>query len=286
MNNSIQRFLFKDLNIRGQVVRLEEAWQSMTTDRHYPKAIIELLGELSGFAVIMATGMKHAGKITLQIQGSGPITLLVVEVSHDLKIRGVAKTNQPIDEQTDLDSLLGDGRIMVTLDNSVTKRHFQSFVDRQGETISEVCANFLSQSEQLPSKMWLSANEHAMGGVLIQKLADTDDIDADGWDRVHSLTNTLKDEELTTLDAETLLHRLFHEEVIELFEAKEVVYECPKDSSKVEAMLLSLGEAEVRKILKEEGEIVVHNEICNFHLRFGEKEVDELFTEAADTSIQ
>ncbi len=282
-NNSIQRFLFKELNIRGQVIQLNEAWQLMLKDRHYPEAIRQLLGKLTAFSVIMANGMKHTGKITLQVQGSGPITLLVVEVTHDLKIRGVAKTNATIPEQVTLDELLGDGQILVTLENTQTQHHFQSYVDRTGDSIEETFENFLSQSEQLPSKIWLAATDDALGGVLIQKMPESDDLDADGWDRIHSLTTTVTDEELTQLDAETLLHRLFHEETVELFESQAINYECPEDKERVTNMLKSLGEDEVRKILKEQGEIVIHNEMCNFHMRFNQEDVDALFTEDKPT---
>lgn len=282
-HNAVQRFLFKELNIRGQHIRLEESWQAMLEERHYPQTIVSLLGELTAMSVLMANGMKHQGRITLQVQGSGPITLLVVEVTHDLKIRGVAKTNRTITTESSIDELLGDGQILVTIENTQTQHHFQSYVPREGATIAECFELFLSQSEQLPSKIWLTADEKNLGGVLIQKMPDTDGQDADGWDRIVHLTTTVKDEELSRLPSEELLHRLFHEELIELFKAQEVVYECPKDRERVEAMLKSLGEKEVRKILEEQGEIVIHNEICNFHMRFNEVDIDALFAENNDT---
>ncbi|MBD3755963.1 MAG: Hsp33 family molecular chaperone HslO [Gammaproteobacteria bacterium] len=277
MSNTVQRFLFKELNIRGQHIHLQESWQQMIKDRHYPLSIIKLLGELTAVSVLMASGMKHKGRITLQVQGSGPVTLLVVEVTHDLKIRGMAKTDRTITTETTLDELLGDGQILVTLENIQTNHHFQSYVPREGNNISEAFEEFLSQSEQLPSKLWLAADEQAIGGVMIQKMPDTDGHDSDGWDRVMHITTTVQDQELTQLATEELLHRLFHEELLELFAASEVQYECPQDREKVDNMLLSLGEEEVRKLLEEQGEIVIHNEICNFHLRYGQKEVDSLF---------
>ncbi|HIE40359.1 MAG TPA: Hsp33 family molecular chaperone HslO [Thiomicrorhabdus sp.] len=282
--NTVQRFLFKELNIRGQVIQLHEAWQAMVKDRHYPDVIEKLLGELTVFSVIMASGMKHTGKVTLQIQGSGPVTLLVVEVTHDLKIRGVAKTNDTIQDKTTLDELLGDGQILVTLENTQTNRHFQSYVERVGQNIQEVCENFLSQSEQQPSKLWLAATHIALGGVFIQKMPDSDNLDKDGWTRIQSIATTVKQEELTELDPKTLLHRLFHEEQVTLFEAKTVQYECPQDKSRIDQMLIGLGEEEVRKLLKEQGEIVVHNEICNVHARYGQAEVDALFKQTQEAT--
>lgn len=277
--NGVQRFLFKEHDIRGQHIQLNESWQQMVQDRHYPAPIVKLLGELTAVSILMASGMKHKGRITTQIQGTGPITLLVVDVTHDLKIRGVAKTNRDISAENTLDELLGDGQILVTLENSQTQHHFQSYVPREGESIAASFEQFLSQSEQLPSKLWLSATENALGGVMIQKLPESEHFshDEDAWDRISHLTSTVTDEELSQLPADELLHRLFHEELVELFETNEVNYECPQDRSKVEAMLISLGEAEVRKILEEQGEIVIHNEMCNFHLRFDAGDIDKLF---------
>lgn len=281
--NAVQRFLFKQHDIRGQHIQLNESWQQMVKDRHYPAPITALLGELTAIAILMAGNMKHQGRITMQVQGSGPITLLVVDVTHDLKIRGMAKTNQDIGDKTSMDELLGDGQILVTLENSQTQHHFQSYVPREGNSVAEAFETFLTQSEQLPSKLWLAADENALGGVIIQKMpasdntADEFEVDEDAWDRILHLTSTVKNDELTGLQAEDLIHRLFHEELVELFEASDVAYECPQDIEKIKNMLISLGEAEVRQVLEEQGEIVIHNEMCNFHARFNKEDVDALF---------
>ncbi|BBP45375.1 33 kDa chaperonin [Thiosulfatimonas sediminis] len=278
----IQRFLFKEHRVRGQFIQLNTAWQKMTAQRHYPAVISKLLGELTAVSVILASGLKHQGKITLQIQGSGPVNLLVVEVTHDFKLRGLAKTSQAIEEQESMDELLGDGQILVTLENTQTQHHFQSYVPREGATVAECFETFFQQSEQLPSKIWLSANETQLGGLLLQKMPDTDEQDADAWERISHLANTVKDEELLNLPCEEVLHRLFHEETLELFGGKAVQYECPQDKERVDAMLRGLGEAEVRSILADEGEVVIHNEICNYHLRYDEDAINSLFA-SSDT---
>lgn len=275
--NTIQRFLFKDLDIRGQHLKINQAWLKMIENRGYPDSIIALLGELTAIAVMMANGMKNKGKVTLQVQGAGPIYLLVVEVTHDLKLRGVAKTNQTITTETTMDELLGDGQVMVTLENAQTQHFFQSFVPREGNTIAEVFETFFNQSEQLATRLWLGANAETIAGVMIQKLPGSHRQDQDGWQRVTSLSETLSTAELCACDSEELLHRLFHEETLELFEGKEIEYECPEDKERIEFILKSMGEEDVRKLLEEQGEIVIHNEICNYHLRFNEEEVNQMF---------
>ena len=278
--NAVQRFLFKEHDIRGQHIQLNQSWQSMIQDRHYPPAVTALLGELTAIATLMAGNMKHEGSITMQVQGTGPISLIVVDVTHDLKIRGMAKTNQEIEQQETLNELLGDGQILVTLENTQTQHHFQSYVPREGNSVAEAFETFLSQSEQLPSKLWLSADEQSLGGIIIQKMPNTEVVehDEDAWDRIMHLTSTVTNEELTQIAAEDLIHRLFHEELVELFEGQDVAYECPQDIEKIKAMLISLGEEEVRNLLEEQGEIVIHNEMCNFHARFNKTDIDALFT--------
>ncbi len=275
--DTIQRFLFKHLNIRGQHLKIDLAWQKLLEDRGYPCVLKKLLGELTALSIMLANGMKHTGKVTLQVQGKGPVNLLVVEVTHDLKLRGVAKTNKTITTETSANELLGDGRIMVTLENTQTNTHFQSYVERTGDSLIESFENFFSQSEQLPTKLWIASDDSSLSAVMIQKLPDNDSIDTDGWDRIMSLATTISDQELYSLDTKELLHRLFHEENLELFESLEIQYLCPKDKQKVENMIQSLGEEEARKILAEQGEIVIHNEICNFHLRFNQEEINRIF---------
>jgi molecular chaperone Hsp33 len=288
--NTLHRFLFKDLAIRGQHIRLTDAWQCMTQDRHYPPVLTQFLGELTAVSVMLASGMKHQGKLTLQIMGEGPVNLLVVEVTNDLKVKGVAKTNAelPALSEATLDALLGKGQILVTLENLDTDTLYQSYVPREGKTVAEAFEAFMTQSDQLETKLWLHADEHTTAGLLLQKMPETDEKDSDAWNRITHLASTVKPEELLNLEAIELLHRLFHEETVELFDPQEVRYECPHDKGKIDAMLLSLGREEVDKILEKEGEIVIHNEMCNQHERYGKEDIDQLFSEAemAEKSAQ
>ncbi|KUJ71535.1 Hsp33 family molecular chaperone HslO [Thiomicrospira sp. WB1] len=287
MEDQARNFLFSELNIRGQHLQVAQAWQAMIEDRHYTPALQTLLGELTAMAILLAKGMKHPGRLTLQVQGKGPVSLLMVEVTDQLQLRGVAKTRGAIEpELAGIHDLLGDGQIMITLENTVTNKLFQSYVLRQGDTVAECFTHYLSQSDQLPSKLWLAANEHAIAGLLIQKMPTTDEQDADGWERIAALSDTVGSEELLTLPAETLLHRLFHEETVRLYEPSTVAYECPRDREKVKEMIRSLGEEEARRVIEQEGEIVVHNEVCNFHERFDLADIEALFHPTDESTLK
>ena len=126
--NTINRFLFKDLDIRGQHLSLIDTWQDMIQNRGYSLPVRQLFGELSALAIFLANGIKHEGKLTLQVQGSGIVSLLLVEVTSDLKIRGMVRSDSTIEEEDSLDKILGEGQIVATLYNSQTDHSFQSLV--------------------------------------------------------------------------------------------------------------------------------------------------------------
>ena len=123
--NTIRRFLFKDLDIRGQHLSIDTAWQSMIQDRGYSKQVRKLFGELSALAIILASGIKHKGKLTMQMQGDSVVSLLLVEVTHDLKIRGMVRSEGAIKDSDNLDAILGEGQMVVTLYNAQTDSNFQ-----------------------------------------------------------------------------------------------------------------------------------------------------------------
>jgi molecular chaperone Hsp33 len=138
--------------------------------------------------------------------------------------------------------------------------------------------DYFSQSEQLSSKLWISSTKNNLSAVLIQKLPDSKQEHEDDWGRVVSLAKTITNKELCKLSAESLLYRLFNEEIVELFPAEQVYYECLQEQEKFEKIVFDLGEQDARDLLKERGEITIHNEICNTHVFFNEEDLDRIFT--------
>ncbi|MCH9646582.1 MAG: Hsp33 family molecular chaperone HslO [Proteobacteria bacterium] len=275
--NTQTRFIFKDLDIRGQHITLNEAWQAMIHNRGYSSLVRQLFGELSALGIFLANGMKHQGKLTLQIQGDGMVNLLLVEVTNELKIRGMVRSKGNITVDHSLDEILGEGQIVATLYNAQTDHSFQSLVPRNAKGLIDTFEDYFSQSEQLESKLWVSSTADNVSAMLLQKLPKADQHDDEGWHRVGTLANTVTNQELNELSVESLLHRLFHEETLEIFNANTVTYECTKDRKRFEKIIFDLGEQDARALLKERGEIAIHNEICNEHLFFDEQDVDRIF---------
>lgn len=272
----VQRFLLEDLDIRGAVVRLTDVWAAMQAGRAYAPAVARLLGEMSAVSTVIAGNLKQPGRLTFQITGHGPVTLLVVDCAETLNLRGYAKADDaPVGDT--LEDLVGDGRLQLSLDIPGLDQPYQSLVPLEGSNIAACFENYLAQSEQQPAGLWLASNAGAAAALFVQKLPGADQKDIDGWSRVHQLAQTVRADELLTLEPEALLGRLFAEENVRLFEPRSVTHDWPADPEKVATMLRSLGEDEVRTLLAEHGEVVVHDDLSNHTYRFDAIDVDALF---------
>jgi len=272
----LQRFLFEDLDIRGAVVQLNETWRAILQGRSYEPTVRDVLGQLAAVASIMTGNLKQSGRLTFQLQGHGPLSLLVVDCTEALNLRGYAKA-ETVPAGAPLDALIGDGRLLMTLDVSDQQQPYQSFVPIDGNTIAAVFEHYLALSEQQPAALFLAANGDSAAGLFLQKLPDADERDADGWGRVTQLAATLKDEELLGLDSIELLTRLFHDEQVRLFDPRPVIHRCPMDPGKIETMLRSLGREEVEWILAEHGIVEIHDDLSNHTYRYDAEAVRALF---------
>ncbi|MEZ7896211.1 MAG: Hsp33 family molecular chaperone HslO [Thauera sp.] len=272
----VQRFLLEDLDIRGAVVRLTDVWEAMQDERGYAPAVAHLLGEMSAVSTVIAGNLKQPGRLTFQITGHGPVSLLVIDCAETLNLRGYAKAEGTPAAGT-LAELVGDGRLQLSLDIEGLDQPYQSLVPLEGDSIAEVFEHYLAQSEQQPARLWLAGSAQAAVALFVQKLPGADAKDLDGWSRVQQLANTVREDELLGLDAEALLRRLFAEENVRLFEARRVTHDWPADPEKIAEMLRALGEDEVRAVLEEHGEVVVHDDLSNHTYRFDRGDVDALF---------
>ena len=278
----VRRFLFEDLDIRGALVRLGPAFRAMCHGRNYPAAVVQLLGEAAAVTVLVGSNLKQPGRLSVQLQGSGQVPLLLLECNEQLDIRGMAQ-HKEVSPEAKLEGLIGNGKLAITLQPEHATRPYQSLVPIDGNNIAEVFEHFLEQSEQAPAHLVLLADQDAAVGLFLQKLPKADQRDPDGWNRVLHLSQTITPQELRSLPIEQLLHKVFPEEDVRLFGYHGVRYYCPKDWEKVCNMLRSLGQAEIEDILLEHGEIVIHDDICNHEYRFSPEEARALFEDGSRT---
>ncbi|MGB3432292.1 Hsp33 family molecular chaperone HslO [Achromobacter sp.] len=298
MTDQLKKYLTEDRSVRIQAVRLEATWKAVQANHDYPPAITHLLGELVAASTLLAANIKFDGSLVLQIQGDGPIALLVVECRNDLSLRATVKMREGHEVPSDgnMQSLLnpgGNGRFIVVLDPQRKlpgQQAYQGIVPLQGDTVAEALQHYMKASEQLDTRLWLAANADHATGMLIQRLpyhggSDaptlTEQNAAETWDRACALAATIKHDELLATDIDTLIHRLFWEETLVAFDPLAVRWHCPCTRERVASMLRTLGQEEVNSILAERGQVDVACDFCGTPYKFDSVDCATLFSSSA-----
>jgi molecular chaperone Hsp33 len=273
--DSLHRFLIEHTNVRGEWVHLDATWQAVLERGDYPPVVKETLGEAMAAVALLAATLKFKGSLVMQISGDGPIGMLVVQATSERTLRGLAHFEGDV-PPGDLSARFGNGRIVITIDPGEGMERYQGVVGLVGASLGEALRDYFERSEQLPTQLWLAADGTAAAGLLIQRMPGPEE-DADAWNRAVTLAETVTREELLTLNAQQVLHRLYHEEDVRLFERDPVSFRCSCSRERVGDMLVSLGADEARSILEDEGDIRVTCEFCNAHYVFDAVDVEELF---------
>lgn len=276
MRDSLQRFLFENANVRGELVHLDATWREVLNRSDYPAPVRALLGEMMAAAALLSATIKFEGSMTLQVQGSGPVSLMVVECTHQFALRGLAHWSGELADGGSLPDVLGDGRLAITVDPGAGRERYQGIVALEGRSLSEALDAYLARSEQLDTRLWLVADAESAAGLLLQRLPG-EQPDPDAWTRVARLGETVTARELIDLPAGEVMHRLFHEEDVRVFESQPVSFRCSCSRERVANMLRSLGSEEVHDILAEQGAVEVACEFCNQRYGFDEVDVEQLF---------
>lgn len=270
--------MFEHAAVRGEIVHLGTTWQAVLERRDYPPALRTLLGELMAAAALLSATLKFTGSLIMQVQGEGPVKLLVVECGADLTMRAMAHWDGDLAD-TDLPGLVGEGRFVITIDPKKGSRQtYQGIVDLEGGSVAAVLENYMRRSEQLDTRLWLAADAHGAAGMLLQKLpAAGEDTDADAWNRATHLGATVKPRELLNVSAPEIIRRLFHEEDIRLFDSTPVHFGCNCSRERVSNALRMLGPDEVHSLLQETGTIEADCEFCNRCYVFDAVDAEQVF---------
>jgi molecular chaperone Hsp33 len=301
----LHKFLFEGLPVRGMLVRLTDAWQEVLRRRDavggYPPPVRRLLGEMAAAATLMQANIKFNGALVLQVFGDGPVKLAVAEAQPDLSFRATAKVVGDVPPDARLEAMLnvhGKGRCAITLDPKERlpgQQPYQGIVPLHGDrreplqALSEVLEHYMLQSEQLDTRLILAADDRVAAGLLIQRLPVEGERNLgerigldESFNRIAHLASTLTREELLTLDADTVLHRLFWEEDVRRFEPLQPRFACTCSRERVGAMLRGLGREEIDGIVVERGDVEIGCDFCGAQYRFDAVDVGELFTPGRD----
>ncbi|GAC1037066.1 Hsp33 family molecular chaperone HslO [Pseudomonas sp. No.117] len=277
-----QRFLFDETDVRGELATLDRSYAEVLAKHPYPEPVAQLLGEMLAAAALLCGTLKFEGLLVLQARSSGPIPLLMVECSSEREVRGIARYDEAaIAASVALDELMPDGILTLTIDPRHGQR-YQGIVPLEGANLAECLSGYFATSEQLPTRFWLNADGRRARGLLLQQLPPARIKDAqarqDSWEHVVTLADTLTAEELLGLDNPVILHRLFHEETVRLFDGQGVAFNCSCSRDRAANALVSMGQADVESLLDEQqGKIQVDCQFCNEQQVFDAADIAQIF---------
>ena len=295
--DQVRRFIFENQPVRGHWVHLEGAWRELHAHASYPPAVTELLGQAVVASVLLAATLKFRGTLTFQLEGDGAVSLLVAQCTHDFRVRAVARCDQAAVRALSAEgprtgaraalfrSLVGDaGRITGTVEADAKSLRYQGIVPLSGDSLAESLEVYFASSEQLPTRVLLSADESHGAGMLVQKLPGADDAPVDeasaveeAWAGAQRGIKRLGPGRLLEHGIEELLAQGFPGRDLRLFRGAPVRFECRCSQGRVAGLLRALGQEEVREVLNEQGSVTVTCEFCHRPYRFDPVDIDALF---------
>jgi len=283
MSDSLQRFLLESTPVRGEIVHLDATWRAVLERRRYPAPLQSLLGDMMAAAALLSAILKFEGSLIMQMQGNGPVQLLVVEATSEHTLRATAKWEGEL-AQGNVTELLGAGRFVISIVPSGGKQTYQGIVAIEGDSIAQVLEHYMAKSEQLETRLWLASDSQQAAGMLLQKLPAAPTQDEDAWNRAKQLGETIRREELLSLPAREIIRRLYHEEDVRVFESRPVAFRCSCSRERVTSMLRLLGHDEVKSIIAERNTVEVDCEFCGRHYTFDAVDAEQVF--AADVIMR
>ena len=287
----VYRFAIEKESVRGQCVRLGPAWQELREYADYPPSVSELLGQATCAVILLAATLKFEGELTLQLQGDGPLRLVVAQCTHDFKIRAVARFDRErIASQMRFNQLVGQGQIVVTIESGAIGSRYQGIVSINESSLAASLDNYFNHSEQLPTRVVLAAAAGTAAGLLVQRMpdhggnADFLSIEMNPFEAADAALTRLTTDELLVRPINDLLQSVMLGYDLRLLKLHTVRFECRCNKQRVSSMLRSLGQIEVDSIIAEQGAVTVTCEFCQRPWVFDAIDADSIFAEAKITA--
>lgn len=296
MHDHLIPFTFEDLPFRGKMVTLDKTWREIISDRTYDITVQTLLGELLTASTLLGSSLKFNGSFLIQIIGEGPVSMLVVETrtskidnnetNPSFSLRGVAKVkDEELNNLTDtsLDKLIGKGTLSITLEPEEGDRAYQSIIPVNGSQVSEIFEDYMKQSEQIETRLFLFSDNSQCTGLLLQKMPNLTDEEDNSektdkeWKRVNQLTESISPQELIETSSHLLLKSTFPEDTIRVYDPQKVEFACSCSREKIGSLIITLGEEDASQLIQEEGSIRVTCEFCGTLYEFDRIDTSDLF---------
>ncbi|MBB1387167.1 Hsp33 family molecular chaperone HslO [Pseudoalteromonas sp. SG45-5] len=275
----LHRYLFNELDVRGELVQIESAYNEMIADHNYPAPVKALLGELLVATCLLTATLKFEGEIAVQLQGDGPVKYAVINGDDKQNMRGIARLQSEVTGTT-VKELIGQGYMVITITPDKGER-YQGIVPLEHDTLSECIESYFEQSEQLKTRLWFATDTTEGSakacGLFLQVLPVDKQKSIEDFAHLEALSNTIKNEELLHLDANTVLTRLYHEDNPRVFEPQAIKFKCGCSREKTITALVNIGQQDLLKDIDEKGSVNISCHYCLKEYVFNEQDVKNIF---------
>lgn len=281
--DNIQRFLFENLNVRGEIVRLCTSYKTISDQHNYPAAVQNILGQALVTSVLLSAIIKVNGRLTVQFNGQAPLKLLLAQCNQNFEIRGLAQWIGETLSEEELLEALKKGTLGIIIRPEKISNAYQGIVTWNGNSLAESIEGYFKNSEQLPTRLWLAVEGNNAVGLLLQAIPSAGlkknkpVLENEDFQHIVYLTETITKEELLTLSNETILHRLYSQEEVVVFQPIEVKFGCTCSQARSENAVLMLGESEAKQELEKNQKVIVTCEFCNKEYIFDQVDIGNIF---------
>lgn len=275
----LHRYTFDQLDVRGELVQIEQAYNEMIADHNYPAQVQALLGELLVATCLLTATLKFEGDIAVQLQGDGPVKYAVINGDHQQNMRGIARLQGEVTGLT-IQELIGNGVMVLTITPNKGER-YQGIVPLEHDTLAACLEAYFAQSEQLQTRLWFATDttqgHTKAAGLLLQVLPVNKEKSITDFTHLEALSNTIKAEELLELDAATVLTRLYHEDNPRVYEPQAIQFKCGCSREKTITALVNVGQQALLDDVIDNGEVKISCHYCLKDYIFNEQDVKSIF---------
>ena len=277
-SDAVVPFVFESLPVRGALIQLQKSWQRMQLGHSYQMTVLETLGHSAAATGLIAQSLKFDGTITMQLNGDGPLAMLVMQCTSDLELRGMASAPD-LEGHVSYEELVSQARCAITVDAGAMERPYQGIVEVTGESLAISLENYYARSAQIPSHIQLVSEPSSCGGILLQQVPEKASPLEDDWRRLGMLAATLRPDDIADGVGIDLLGKLFAEDDVRVFRPKAATFRCRCSRKRAEDVLKMLGSEETSAACTEKGRVDVTCEYCGRTRSFDAVDVFRLFSE-------
>ncbi|MDF3024314.1 MAG: hslO [Alphaproteobacteria bacterium] len=300
-DNVVQPFRLEKSNVRGRMVRMGDVLKQIMQQHDYPPAVSALLSEVVTVCLLLSGMMKYEGIFTLQIKGSGPIRMLVADVTSKGEVRAYAgfdeaavkkaakRKKDPVNHHYHLIGKKGYMAFTVDQGGSANDR-YQGIVELKGNSITEAVQHYFTQSEQIKTSFKIAVHpqdsQWRTGAIMIQQLPDEEaskgtENSIEDWTRAAMLLATCSDGEMLSpvLATSDVLYRLFHEDGVRIYSPTHVRFKCRCSAEKVENILRTIPRAELEEECEKNGKVSIKCEFCSEEYVYKANQLEGIYGE-------